>query len=117
MIKMPFGMGAKRGAAPSKARSPVLMRPSGKLISVSEAQTIPAGAGTAVGLWQSRWQRVILHPERLDFVHRLTKIGSASDSSPARKQTRVRLTYFSSRKSAETLFLGELHRAEIEKEG
>ena len=54
------------------------MRPSGKLISVSEAQSIPAGAGTAVGVWQWRWQRVILHPERLDFVHRLTKIGSAS---------------------------------------
>ena len=30
--KMPFGMRAKRGEAPSKARSPMLMRPSGKLI-------------------------------------------------------------------------------------
>ena len=39
-------MGAKRGAAPSKARSPVLMRPSGKLISVSEAHSILAGART-----------------------------------------------------------------------
>ena len=39
MIKMPRQMGAKRGAAPSKARSPVLMRPSGKLISVIEAHS------------------------------------------------------------------------------
>eukprot|EP00964_Phaeocystis_antarctica_P109436 scaffold73900_cov59-Phaeocystis_antarctica.AAC.1 len=40
MIEMRRQMGAKRGAAPSKARSPVLMRPSGKLISVSEAHSI-----------------------------------------------------------------------------
>ena len=44
--KLPRQMGAKRGAAPSKARSPVLMRPSGKLISVSEAHSILAGART-----------------------------------------------------------------------
>ena len=72
-------MGAKRGAAPSKARSPVLMRPSGKLIRVSEAHSI---------LVPAPGPRILFHfytPMRLDFVHRLTKISSASDSSPRAK--------------------------------
>ena len=70
-------MGAKRGAAPSKARSPVLMRPSADQ---RERGAFDPGRRPDPS--------ILFHfytPMRLDFVHRLTKISSASDSSPRAK--------------------------------
>ena len=45
---------------------------------------------TLVGPGERRDILFIFTPQWLDFVHRLTKIGSASDSSPARKRRAFR---------------------------